>query len=155
MERVIKNQDLEPLLAAAGAKSRSRHGRRAKAFARRAAGIHLRPRPSWRRATQISRQGALSNLARHELKLFGEAAGSGQAPYRVSLTFGDNGGDLKARCSCMAARSRPFCKHAAALLVAWARAPESFVVSEAPPVERRTGARKKSRQEGQGLGHAI
>jgi uncharacterized Zn finger protein len=59
------------------------------------------------KGTQIADGGALQNLARHELKLFCEAKGSGQAPYRVSLTFGDKPGELKARCSCMAARSRP------------------------------------------------
>ena len=103
------------------------------------------------KGTQIADSGALQNLARHELKLFGEAKGSGQAPYRVSLTFGDNVGDLKARCTCMAARSRPFCKHAAALLVAWARSPESFVVSDAPPVSD-APARKKSVKTGKASG---
>src|SRR5262249_24021266 len=55
------------------------------------------------------------------------------SPYRVSIVFGD--GSVKAKCTCPAARSpgRPFCKHAAALLVAWARAPEAFVVGDAPP----------------------
>ena len=86
------------------------------------------------KGTQIADGGALQNLARHEHKLFCEAKGSGQAPYRVSLTFGDKAGELKARCSCMAARSRPFCKHSAALLVSWSRSPESFVVSDAAPV---------------------
>jgi HEAT repeat protein len=103
------------------------------------------------KGTQIADSGALQNLARHELKLFGEAKGSGQAPYRVSLTFGDNVGDLKARCSCMAARSRPFCKHSAALLVSWARSPESFVVSDAPPVSD-APARKKSVKTGTASG---
>jgi hypothetical protein len=86
------------------------------------------------KGTQIADSGALRNLARHEHKLFCEAKGSGQAPYRVSLIFGEGRGELKARCSCMAARSRPFCKHSSALLVAWARSPESFVVSDAPPI---------------------
>src|SRR5215471_10345832 len=86
------------------------------------------------KGTQIADSGALQNLAQHEQKLFCEAKGSGQAPYRVSLAFGEKPGELKARCSCMAARSRPFCKHSAALLVSWSRAPESFVVSDAPPV---------------------
>ncbi len=51
----------------------------------------------------------------------------------MSLSFGGTGAlDVKARCTCPAARSRAFCKHAAALLVAWARAPEAFVEG-APP----------------------
>jgi hypothetical protein len=94
------------------------------------------------KGTQIADSGALLNLARHGNKLFCEAKGSGQAPYRVSLIFGEQAGELKARCSCMAARTRPFCKHSAALLVSWARSPESFVVSEAPPVIESTGQKK-------------
>lgn len=77
---------------------------------------------------------AISLLSRHEARLFCEAKGSGTAPYRVSVTF-EEGGGAKARCTCMAARSRPVCKHGAALLVAWARAPEGFAVSDAPPPE--------------------
>src|SRR5512133_950580 len=76
----------------------------------------------------------ISLLSRHEARLFAEAKGSGAAPYRVSVAF-EEGGGAKARCTCMAARSRPVCKHAAALLVAWARAPEGFAVSDAPPPE--------------------
>ncbi len=77
-------------------------------------------------------RGALVHLARHGGKLYGEAGGSSGSPYRVSIAFDDKGG-AKGRCSCMAARSRPFCKHAAALLVAWTQAPASFAVSDGPP----------------------
>jgi hypothetical protein len=94
------------------------------------------------KGTQIADAGALLHLARHDNKLFCEAKGSGQAPYRVTLIFGEQQGELKARCSCIAARTRPFCKHSAALLVSWARSPESFVVSEAPPAVEGTGQRK-------------
>jgi hypothetical protein len=73
----------------------------------------------------------LSHLSRFEHKLFADAAGSGSSPYKVQILFDDKA--VKGRCSCMAARSRPFCKHAAALLVAWARAPEAFAVAAAPP----------------------
>jgi hypothetical protein len=73
--------------------------------------------------------GDLSNLARHEHKLFADAAGS--AIYKVQLIHEDKG--WRGRCSCMAARSRPFCKHAAGLLVAWQRNPDAFAVSDAPP----------------------
>jgi HEAT repeats len=99
------------------------------------------------KGTQIADSGALQNLARHEHKVFCEAKGSGQAPYRVSLTFGEKAGELKARCSCMAARTRPFCKHSAALLVSWARSPESFVASDAPPVSD-APAKKRSVKTG-------
>ena len=97
------------------------------------------------KGTQIADGAGLLNLARYENKLYCEAKGSGQAPYRVSLLFDEGKTDVKARCSCMAARSRPFCKHAAALLVSWARSPESFVVSEAPAVVVDPTAQKKKR----------
>jgi hypothetical protein len=89
----------------------------------------------------------LSNLSRYENRLFADAAGSGASPYKVSLVFGD-GREVKGRCSCMAARSRPFCKHAAALLVAWARAPEAFVTTDTPPSAGPEGAKKKSVKKG-------
>ena len=74
----------------------------------------------------------LENLARYQNKLYALAKGSGPAPYRVHLVFSETSAAVKGGCTCMAARTRPFCKHAAALLVAWSRAPESFVVSDAP-----------------------
>ncbi|MGK4001405.1 HEAT repeat domain-containing protein [Sorangium sp. So ce1036] len=79
--------------------------------------------------------GQLLNLARHENKLFCEARGSGAAPYKVTLIYSDAPAPgFKGRCTCPARTfSTAFCKHAAALLVAWARAPESFVVSDAAP----------------------
>ena len=77
-------------------------------------------------------RGALAHLARHGGKLYGEAAGSAGSPYRVSIAFDDRGG-ARGRCTCIAARSRPFCKHAAGLLVAWSQAPASFAVAEGPP----------------------
>ncbi|MBI5536262.1 MAG: HEAT repeat domain-containing protein [Deltaproteobacteria bacterium] len=83
------------------------------------------------KGTEIADRGGLAHLSRHGNKLFADAAGSGSAPYKTQIVFGDD--KLTGRCSCMAARSRPFCKHAAALLVSWARTPEAFVVSEAPP----------------------
>lgn len=89
----------------------------------------------------------LSNLSRYENRLFADAMGSGASPYKVSLVFGD-GREVKGRCSCMAARSRPFCKHAAALLVAWAQAPEAFVTTDSAPAGGADGARKKSVKKG-------
>src|SRR6185503_12301397 len=85
------------------------------------------------KGTEIFDRKGLSNLARYGNKIYCEAKGSETAPYRVTITFGDAATDVKARCTCQAARSRPFCKHAAALVVAWARAPEAFVVSEVKP----------------------
>jgi uncharacterized Zn finger protein len=93
------------------------------------------------KGTQISDANHITHLSRHENKLFCDAAGSGASPYKVQILFNDDT-TVKGRCSCMAARSRPFCKHAAALLVAWARAPEQFAVSDAPPVAPGGDARR-------------
>jgi hypothetical protein len=76
--------------------------------------------------------GGLKHLARHGNKLFAEAAGSGSAPYKVQIVHDPEKG-YRGRCSCMAARSRPFCKHAAALLVLWARDTNAFAVAESAP----------------------
>jgi hypothetical protein len=84
-----------------------------------------------KKGTEIADKGGLAHLAQHGAKLFADAAGSGAAPYKAQIVFGE--AKVSGRCSCMAARSRPFCKHAAALLVSWARTPEAFVVAEAPP----------------------
>jgi HEAT repeat protein len=100
------------------------------------------------KGTRIFDEHGLLNLARHANKLFCEAKGSGPSPYRVSLAFGDGALDVKAKCTCPAARSRSFCKHAAALLVAWARAPEAFVVSDAPPAGAPGEAAKKAVKRG-------
>jgi HEAT repeat protein len=71
--------------------------------------------------------------ARYQNKLFAEVKGSEGQLYKVALTFTDIPRSIAASCTCPAAESRPICKHATALLIAWARAPESFAVSEAPP----------------------
>lgn len=78
--------------------------------------------------------GDLSHLARHGRKLFAEARGS--TTYKTQIVFDAGAVDptrARGRCSCMAARSRPYCKHAAALMVAWQRNPDAFAVAEAPP----------------------
>ncbi len=96
------------------------------------------------KGTQIHDKGGLNHLARHGAKLFAEAAGSGSAPYKPQIVFDEKG--IRGRCSCMAARSRPFCKHAAALLVAWARDASGFAISEAPvaPEPSLDGGAKKA-----------
>lgn len=73
----------------------------------------------------------LMHLVRTPDKLYAEAQGSGSAPYRVAIAFGERD-QLKGRCSCRAAWNRPFCKHSAALLVAWAKTPEAFTATETP-----------------------
>jgi hypothetical protein len=95
---------------------------------------------------RISDDGLLAHLSRYENKLFAEAAGSGASPYKVQIVFDDKG--VKGRCSCMAARSRPFCKHSSGLLVTWVRSPEAFVVSETAPAPAAGDAKKKSVKTG-------
>lgn len=92
------------------------------------------------KGAQIFDGKGLANLSRYQLKLFADAKGSGAAPYKVQIVFDEK---VKGRCSCMAARSRPFCKHAAALLFAWARAPDGFAVSDVAPAAAGAGDAKK------------
>ncbi|WP_438016323.1 HEAT repeat domain-containing protein [Sorangium sp. So ce315] len=104
-----------------------------------------------KKGTLLYDGGQLLSLARHENKLFCEAKGSGAAPYKVTLVYsGSPAPGFKARCTCPArAFNSAFCKHAAALLVAWARAPESFVVSDAaPPDAQGGGAARKGVKKG-------
>ncbi|MBI4951180.1 MAG: HEAT repeat domain-containing protein [Myxococcales bacterium] len=91
--------------------------------------------------------GALAHLARYANKLYADAAGSGASPYKVQILF-EESGTVRGRCSCMAARSRPFCKHAAALLVAWARAPESFAVADVAPAPAPGEGKKRAVKTG-------
>jgi hypothetical protein len=85
------------------------------------------------KGARIVDEGGLAHLARYEHKLFADAAGS--STYKVQILFEDKG--VRGRCSCMAARSRPFCKHAAALLVAWSNAPDSFPLGDKSIIARR------------------
>lgn len=90
------------------------------------------------KGAKIVDDGGLAHLARYQHKLYADAAGS--QTYKVQIAFEDKG--PRGRCSCMAARSRPFCKHAAALLVAWARTPEAFAVAETAPAGPADGKKK-------------
>jgi hypothetical protein len=103
------------------------------------------------KGARVFDDGDLANLARHEHKLFADAAGS--ATYKVQATY--DGTAWKGRCSCMAARSRPFCKHAAALLVAWQRNPDAFAVSDAPPAGAAGDAKKKKVKTGKADAAAL
>lgn len=93
------------------------------------------------KGTQLFDAKGLAHLSRFANKLFADAAGSGASPYKVQIVFDDK---VKGRCSCMAARSRPFCKHAAALLVAWSRAPDGFAVADTAPAGAGGEAKKKA-----------
>jgi hypothetical protein len=95
-------------------------------------------------------EGGLANLARHGESLYADAAGASIAPYKVAVTLGNQ---VRARCTCMAARSRPFCKHAAGVLVAWARQPEAFLESDGPPAgtEKKKSTVKKGKADDRAL----
>lgn len=101
-----------------------------------------------KKGTEIADKGGLVHLSRHENKLFADASGSGASPYKVQIVFAE--AKLTGRCSCMAARSRPFCKHAAALLVSWVRSPEAFAIAEGPPAAAsgEAGAKKATVKRG-------
>ncbi|HET8774295.1 MAG TPA: HEAT repeat domain-containing protein, partial [Thermoanaerobaculia bacterium] len=111
------------------------------------------------KGARIFDDGGLAHLSRFEHKLFADAKGSGASPYKVQILFETPA--VKGRCSCMAARSRPFCKHSVALLVAWSRAPESFAEAAAPPVpagasEVKKKEVKKGKVEAKDLmGHGV
>jgi len=87
------------------------------------------------KGTKLYDDGFLSNLARYQNKLFCDAKGSGASPYKVTVTYTEKPTPgFKSQCSCPARKFQSaLCKHGAALMVAWARAPESFLVSEGPP----------------------
>jgi hypothetical protein len=80
----------------------------------------------------IADKGGLKHLARYGNKLFAEADGSGSTPYKVQIVHDGEKG-YRGRCSCMAARTRPFCKHAAALMALWARDTSAFAMAEIAP----------------------
>ncbi|MEM9452890.1 MAG: HEAT repeat domain-containing protein [Myxococcota bacterium] len=91
-------------------------------------------------------QGKLEHLAQTEKKLYAKAAGSRGASYQTSITFDDQGKVLgkrgrRANCTCRAAWTRDFCKHATALLIAWSKTPDAFAVSETPAEEEAKTAR--------------
>ncbi|WP_437277489.1 HEAT repeat domain-containing protein [Sorangium sp. So ce375] len=111
-----------------------------------------------KKGTLLYDGGQLLNLARYENKLFCDAKGSGASPYKVSLVYTDAPAPaFKGRCSCPARTfNTAFCKHAAALLVAWARAPESFAVSEsAPPGAPGGDTARKSVKKGSANAQAL
>ena len=91
------------------------------------------------KGAKIVDDGDLTHLSRHEHKLFADAQGS--SVYKVQAIFEGKG--WRGRCSCMAARSRPFCKHSAGLLVAWQRNPDAFAVADAAPAGAADAKKKK------------
>ncbi len=97
--------------------------------------------------------GDLAHLSRFEDRLYAEAAGSGASAYKVQVHLGDL---KRGRCSCMAARTRPFCKHASALLYAWATQPTAFAVAaEAPAPAAGEGTAKREVKRGKVDGNTL
>lgn len=107
---------------------------------------------SFRNGRKYFRRGAVQNPWFTASALHGDVQGSGRTPYRVEVRRKEDG-TLVPRCTCPAHRRIPFCKHVAALLVAWVEQPSAFV--HAPEIEkrqpestvRRTRTKKASRAE--------
>ncbi len=75
-----------------------------------------------------------------------EVQGSGSTPYRIDITFKDGGNKPSTKCSCPAWRRNPFCKHIAAVLLAWAGQASSFAIVEAPAVETKAKPARSSKK---------
>lgn len=86
-----------------------------------------------RKGSEIFNKKGILRPSRFQNKLFGEVAGSSGELYKVSLVFTDIPRSIKANCTCEAAKTRPICKHGAALLIGWAQAPDSFVAGDSAP----------------------
>lgn len=86
-----------------------------------------------KKGTEIADKRGVINPSRFQNKLFAEVNGSKGEVYKVALAFTDIPRAIKASCTCEAAKDRPICKHATALLIAWSRSPEAFVVSTVAP----------------------
>ena len=90
------------------------------------------------------RQGKVTDTWQTETSLHALVAGSGSKPYQVSVALQE--GNLAPHCTCPAHRRRPYCKHVAAVLVAWARAPERFVMGQAPAALKPQSQVRRARQ---------
>lgn len=86
---------------------------------------------TYRNAEQIVAGNQLLHLARSETVLYAQVQGT--KPYTVRIEA--SGGALNAKCTCPAARFSKFCKHAIAVLIAWAQSPERFVYGEQTQAE--------------------
>ena len=85
-------------------------------------------RRSFRRGRDYFHSGAIFNARRQGSTLKAFCTGSSVAAYRVQVTF-DRRGVADADCSCPVGRGG-YCKHVAALLLAWRQRPEDFVEVE-------------------------
>ncbi len=83
------------------------------------------------KGVEYFRKGAVSGTWRTAEALHALVSGSASQPYDVSTGPRENG-SYWAKCSCPAARRQSICKHAAALLVAWAENPTGFILRAEP-----------------------
>lgn len=83
---------------------------------------------SYQRGLAYFRQGRIAHPRRQGDTLRADCHGSRPAPYDVRVTLG-LGGIRHASCSCPVGEGG-HCKHAAALLLTWAREPEAFALQE-------------------------
>jgi len=85
-------------------------------------------RRSFRRGRDYFHSGAIFNARRQGATLKAFCTGSNVTAYRVQVTF-DRRGVAEADCSCPVGRGG-YCKHVAALLLAWRQRPEDFAEVE-------------------------
>jgi hypothetical protein len=90
------------------------------------------------------RKGKVTDTWQTENSVHASVAGSGKRPYQVSVTDQDR--KLTPKCTCPAHRRRPFCKHVSAVLIAWARTPERFVIGQAIAPPKPQSQVKRARQ---------
>lgn len=88
------------------------------------------------RGAECYERGEVKELARCRTKLFGEV----REEHRATVEIDEF---VKAACSCKSSRRTPFCKHATALLIAWAKTPEAFREVEREPSAPAKPARMK------------
>src|SRR5579871_3890371 len=93
---------------------------------------------SFQRGLGYFRNDAIVNPRRQGNTLKALCQGTAEAPYRVAVRF-DDGQVVDAECSCPIGHGG-FCKHVAALLLAWRQRPGDFVEVEEleTALERRT-----------------
>jgi tetratricopeptide (TPR) repeat protein len=83
---------------------------------------------SFRRGLGYFRHHALFHLRRQGNTIRAQCQGSADEPYRLEVTFGEHG-IAAAECSCPVGHGG-YCKHIAALLLAWEASPDEFIEVE-------------------------
>ncbi len=89
------------------------------------------------------KDGAVGGAWRTTATLHASVKGSARQPYEASAGPREDG-SYWGRCNCPAARRQGICKHAAALLVAWAEKPEMFALRAEPEAAPQGGPKLES-----------